>query len=128
MTPVGVNTLRLPTGVEWTGRRITYIHPVGDGDVKGDGVPVRAPDPTPSASMCAQYGSVYLISNHVTAAEMSQKGIGRVETSTSEKAANEECHTCCARHRYVHRGHQRVGRCGEETMFACEEDPPGVMV
>ena len=45
MTPTGLASMTLPDGIEWTGRRVTYIHPVSGGDSKGDGVPVRASDP-----------------------------------------------------------------------------------
>ena len=84
MTPVGVKALRLPTGVGWTGRRITYVHRVGGGDVMGEGAPIRAPDPVLSATECAQDDAVTLTSKHSKAVEMSRRRPGRAETSTPE--------------------------------------------
>ena len=49
MTPVNVKQLQLPQGMTWTGRRMTYLYPIGGGDVTGKGLPAGAPDPEVTA-------------------------------------------------------------------------------
>ena len=45
MTPVSVKQVQRPQGMTWAGRRVTYLYPIGGGDVTGKGVPARALDP-----------------------------------------------------------------------------------
>ena len=57
MTPVQVKGVELPSGVEWTGKRVTVLHPVVGADGNGDTVPVRAVVTTRSARQATADGS-----------------------------------------------------------------------
>ena len=57
MTLVQMKVLELPLGVEWTGKRVTVVHPVVGAENRGDTVPVRAAGTTHSAHTVAADGS-----------------------------------------------------------------------